>query len=465
MTLAGKPVRRRSLAARLVLVASLWSVTALAVAGFILVELYRDTVERGFDSQLEVYQKAIIGAMAPTDGATINRPENLGEPRFSLPLSGWYWTIADWPEWKLVYASGSLVGDPLLVPPLAFGQRTGGGFATGPGGEELRVSQRIVSFDGKTYLIAVGGKTEGLRKDLAAFTGQVVLTLSVFGVGLIVAVFLQVRFGLLPIRRMQHSLAAVRDGEASQIDEAVPLELAPLAIELNGLIRSNAEIVERARTHVGNLAHALKTPLSVIANEADAAGGPFAEKVLEQTRLMRTQVDHHLERARQAAQRRVIGVATPVEPALARLLRAMTRIHGDKDLSFEAELDASVRFRGEQQDLEDLAGNLIDNACKWARSQITVTARPLPTAAGDRALFEIIVEDDGPGLTADQRREAVKRGKRLDESVPGTGLGLSIVADLVALYGGQFELSEAAIGGLRAQLVLPAASTGGPNSG
>lgn len=171
-----RPGRRKSLAARLVLVAALWSVAALALAGFILVELYRDTVERAFDSQLEVYQKAIIGAMAPTDGSTINRPENLGEPRFNLPLSGWYWTIADWPDWRIVHASGSLVGDMLLVPPLAYGQRTGGGFATGPGGEELRVSQRIISFDGKTYLIAVGGKTEGLRKDLAAFTGQVVLT-------------------------------------------------------------------------------------------------------------------------------------------------------------------------------------------------------------------------------------------------------------------------------------------------
>lgn len=459
MTAANKPARRRSLATRLVLVASLWSVAALAVAGFILVELFRDTVERGLDSQLEVYQKAIIGAMAPSDGETINRPENLGEPRFSLPLSGWYWTIADWPEWKLVYASGSLVGDPLLVPPLPYGQRTGGGFATGPGGEELRVSQRIISFDGKSYLIAVGGKTEGLRKDLAAFTEQVVLTLSVFGIGLIAAIFVQVRFGLLPIRRMQQSLAAVRDGEAEQIDENVPRELAPLAIELNALIRSNAEIVERARTHVGNLAHALKTPLSVISNEASANGGDaFAQKVAEQAQLMRTQVDHHLERARQAAQRRVIGVATPVEPTLARLMRAMSRIHGDRGLAFSAELDPVVRFRGEQQDLEELAGNLIDNACKWARTRVDLKVAVIASAPDERALLEIVVEDDGPGLTEEQRREAVKRGRRLDESVPGTGLGLSIVADLAALYGGRFELAAAGIGGLQARLVLPAAA-------
>ncbi|WP_348272657.1 ATP-binding protein [Pannonibacter tanglangensis] len=458
---AARPRRRKSLAARLVAVAALWSVAALALAGFILVELYRDTVERAFDSQLEVYQKAIIGAMAPTDGSTINRPENLGEPRFNLPLSGWYWTIADWPNWRIVHASGSLVGDMLLVPPLAYGQRTGGGFATGPGGEELRVSQRIISFDGKTYLIAVGGKTEGLRKDLAAFTGQVALTLAVFGLGLVAAVLLQVRFGLLPIRRMQQSLAAVRNGEAERIDEDLPRELAPLAVELNALIRSNAEVVDRARTHVGNLAHALKTPLSVLSNEAALSDDAFARKVSEQAGLMRTQVDHHLERARQAAQRRVIGVATPVEPVLARLLRAMTRIHDARGLAFDSQLEPGIRFRGEQQDLEDLAGNLIDNACKWADMRVEVTARLLPGATPERTLFEIIVEDDGPGLTEAERREAVKRGRRLDESVPGTGLGLSIVADLVALYGGSFELGEAEIGGLKARLVLPATPAGG----
>ncbi|ADZ71335.1 sensor histidine kinase [Polymorphum gilvum] len=451
---AGAPGARRSLAARLVLVASLWSTGALVVAGFILVGLYRAAGERAFDSQLEVYQKAIIGALAPVEGEALNRPENLGEPRFSLPLSGWYWTVSEADGGVRVFSSASLVGDPLAEPDLG-GRDAASAFATGPGGEEIRIHRRVVGFNGKRYVIAVAGKTETFRQEVRDFAGQVALTLAVFGIGLIGAVFLQVRIGLMPLARLSASLAAVRRGDAERIEEDLPREIAPLAVELNALILSNREIVERARTHVGNLAHALKTPLSVIANEARATGGPFADKVAEQAVLMRTQVDHHLERARMAAQRRVIGVSTPVEPALARLARAMGRIHGERGLAIEAAAPGDLRFRGEQQDLEEMAGNLMDNACKWAARRVSVSAAARPGGEGGRALFELVVDDDGPGLTAEERREAVKRGRRLDETVPGTGLGLSIVADLAALYGGRLELDDSPLGGLRARLVLP----------
>ncbi|MFN3500416.1 MAG: ATP-binding protein, partial [Pannonibacter indicus] len=326
----------------------------------------------------------------------------------------------------------------------------------GPGNDELRVTQRIISLDGKSYLIAVAGRTAGLRQDVRAFAGQVALTLFVFGLGLVAAVFLQVRYGLMPLKRLQASLAAVRQGDAERVEEDLPSELAPLAVELNALIASNREVVERARTHVGNLAHALKTPLSVISNEARAQGGPFAEKMAEQAGIMRTQVDHHLERARMAAQRRVIGVATPAEPVLTKLARVMERIHDAKGLDISADCAEGMRFRGEQQDLEEMAGNLMDNACKWARYEVRLTSRLTDTGTPGRQFIEIIVEDDGPGLTEEQRKEAVKRGKRLDESVPGTGLGLSIVADLAGLYGGSFELSSSELGGLKARLLLPA---------
>lgn len=451
------PRRRRSLAARLVLVASLWSTASLVIAGIILVGLYRDAVERGFDSQLEVYQKSIIGALAPAAaGEPLNRPENLGEPRFSLPLSGWYWTVTDQASGERVFASPSLLGDPLDLPPLGEGERSGSSSMPGPGDDELRVTQRIISFDGKSYLIAVAGRTAGLRQDVRAFAGQVALTLLVFGFGLVSAVFVQVRFGLLPLKKLQASLASVRQGDAERVEEDLPSELAPLAVELNELISSNREVVERARTHVGNLAHALKTPLSVISNEARSQGGPFADKMAEQAGIMRTQVDHHLERARMAAQRRVIGVATPAEPVLTKLARVMERIHDAKGLDILADCTPGMRFRGEQQDLEEMAGNLMDNACKWARYEVRLTARLTETSTAGRQFIEIIVEDDGPGLTEEQRKEAVKRGKRLDETVPGTGLGLSIVADLSALYGGSFDLSKSGLGGLKARLMLPA---------
>ena len=242
---------------------------------------------------------------------------------------------------------------------------------------------------------------------------------------------------------------------AEEIDEDLPVELAPLAVELNALIHSNREIVERSRTHVGNLAHGLKTPLSVISNEARSASGPFAEKVSEQAAIMSTQIQHHLERARMAAQRRVIGVSCGVEPGLARLTRAMSKLYRERNVGLAGEIPPGLRFRGEQQDLEELAGNLLDTACTWAQSSVTIRIAVLQQGETAREPFGLVVEDDGPGLSHAERQEAVKRGRRLDETVPGTGLGLSIVADLAALYGGRLELDRAGLGGLQARLILP----------
>lgn len=454
------PVRQRSLAGRLVLFAAVWSTLALVIAGFILVGLYRAAGERAFDSQLEVHLNTIIGEMVSpetTGGATpgVKRPENLPEPRFSLPLSGWYWTVRKADASDILFASPSLVGDPLTMPPLG-GRESLSGFAQGPRNEEVRFLQSRITIENVAYVIAVAAETAGFREEVSQFARQVGLTLLIFGVGLIGAIFLQVRVGLRPLSRLRDSLTAVRMGDAESIDENLPREIAPLAVELNALILSNREIVERARTHVGNLAHGLKTPLSVIANEARANPGPLADKVGEQAAVMSTQIQHHLERARMAAQRRVIGVSCEVEPVLNRLVRAMDKIYQRRGIEVGAFISGGIRFRGEQQDMEEMAGNLIDNACKWASSQVTVKVQVLNEGGSARSMFELVVEDDGPGLSEEERKEAVKRGRRLDETVPGTGLGLSIVADLAALYGGRLELERAEIGGLKTRLVLPA---------
>ncbi len=452
--------RQRSLAGRLVLVAAIWSTLALVVAGFILVNLYRVAGERAFDAQLEVYIKTIIAEMVPTDedeaaGRSVVDPGNLGEPRFALPLSGWYWTVREARNDQVQFASASLVGDPLIVPALEK-ETSQSSFAEGPAGEEVRLLQNRIELAGMDYVIAVAAETAGFREEVRQFAQQVALTLLVFGLGLVGAIFLQVRVGLRPLARLRASLSAVRHGDAERIDEDLPKEIAPLAVELNALIVSNREIVERARTHVGNLAHGLKTPLSVISNEARSNPGPLADKVSEQAGIMSTQIQHHLERARMAAQRRVIGVSSEVQPVMDRLVNAMRKIYQRDGIELDWIPEGSVRFRGEQQDLEELSGNLIDNACKWASGQVRVSVRPLPESASARKLFELIVEDDGPGLSEEERKEAVKRGKRLDETVPGTGLGLSIVADLAGLYGGRLELDRSQLGGLKARLVLPA---------
>jgi signal transduction histidine kinase len=224
------------------------------------------------------------------------------------------------------------------------------------------------------------------------------------------------------------------------------------------LIEANKEIVERARTHVGNLAHALKTPLSVMVNEATARGNdPFAQKVLEQADIMRDQVARHLERARLAARLTVVGSVTEVAPVVTALARTMEKIYREKSLAIEVHTDEQAQFHGERPDLEEMIGNLVDNACKWAASRVAIeVVRERPDPARERHVVRIIVDDDGRGLSPSEREQVSKRGQRLDETKPGSGLGLSIVVELAALYGGSLALGTAPLGGLRAELVLPA---------
>jgi signal transduction histidine kinase len=215
--------------------------------------------------------------------------------------------------------------------------------------------------------------------------------------------------------------------------------------------------VERARTHVGNLAHALKTPISVMMNEAAARrGDALAAKVLEQTDIMRHQVARHLERARIAARMTVVGSITDVSPVVHALARTMEKTHHDKDISITLDVPKKGRFRGERQDLEEMVGNLVDNACKWAKSKVAIEVLYERTAP-NRDTLRIIVDDDGRGLTAAERGQVAHRGRRLDDTKPGSGLGLSIVVELASLYGGNLVLGTAPIGGLRAELLLPAA--------
>ena len=292
-----------------------------------------------------------------------------------------------------------------------------------------------------------------IDRDLAGFTTMLIAALAVLGLGLLVATFFQVRFGLQPLRAVRQDLAQIRSGETEKLEGELPVEIRPLQQELNALIQSNREIVDRARTHVGNLAHALKTPLSVISNEARTHQGPLSDKVVEQAEIMRTQIAHHLDRARVAARSSVIGDITEVAGVLQALKRTLDRIYEERGLDLEVSCGDELRFQGEKQDFEEMIGNLLDNACKWARSRVKAEARRLDGAAS----FMVVVDDDGPGLTGDERAKIGKRGQRLDESKPGSGLGLSIVADLAHLYKGRLELEPSPEGGLRARLELPAA--------
>jgi signal transduction histidine kinase len=251
---------------------------------------------------------------------------------------------------------------------------------------------------------------------------------------------------------LQRELASIRRGEQERIMGGYPSEVAPLAEELNLLISANRDILERARTQVGNLAHALKTPLSVIVNEADAAPGQLAQKVQEQAQIMRDQISFYLDRARAAARGGALGAATPVAPSIEALLRAFSKIYGDKGVIFSGGADPQLRFLGERQDLEEMIGNLLDNAGKWAKTHVTID---VSIEAASRPALRVVIDDDGPGLAPHLRMTATQRGRRLDETKPGSGLGLSIVVDLAAAYGGSLQLNDSPTGGLRAELRLP----------
>jgi signal transduction histidine kinase len=242
----------------------------------------------------------------------------------------------------------------------------------------------------------------------------------------------------------------VREGTAQRLDGHFPAEIEPLANETNALIENNRRIVERSRTQVGNLAHSLKTPLAVLLNEGRALGGTRGQLIADQAASMQKQVEHYLQRARVAAQRDSVVYRTPVTPLVQRMVRVLQKLNPQTDLSLTLPATEIV-FAGEREDLEELLGNLLENAMKWARSAVSVWVVPL---AGKEGLFEIGIEDDGPGIPEDKAREALKRGRRLDETKPGSGLGLAIVADLVNEYGGVLALERSDMGGLKAVVRL-----------
>ena len=458
-------MRASSLAQRLFITATVVTAVVLIVMGFLLSTLYRASVERSFDRRLSVYLKTIVADVATTTRGTIPEPAPLGEPLFEQLLSGWYWQITrtggDKTESK-ASRSTPQIGLPALADDAGVVENLGGyreGYIDGPEGQHLRVVERIVDLgeDGR-YLVSVAADSFEIDDDSNDFNDALFVTFGILGVAFLLTAWVQIRVGLRPLARISVALSAIRSGRAERLEGKFPHEIAPLASEVNALLESNRKIVDRARTHVGNLAHALKTPLSVLLNEAATRDDPAAEKVREQVSIMRDQVQRHLERARLAARVAVVGTVSEVSPVVARLARTMPKIHRERGLTIETRLVDEVKFGGEEQDFEEMIGNLVDNACKWANSRVEIEVFAAPVADdANRAFFHVLIDDDGPGLPTEIREQIPIRGHKLDESKPGSGLGLSIVMDLAALYGGKLTLGNAPIGGLRAELVLPAA--------
>jgi signal transduction histidine kinase len=433
---------------------TVWAILALIVIFTLITTLYRQASERGFDSLLSAHLFNLIGSVGISDTGVLTGSPDLGDLRFSEPNSGWYWSVLPASEGVTGERHSSSMTQPIPSPSAAevpFNSAFQRTYTTdGLDGEELKVFESEFVLDTKNHAArfrVMGNETE-LEAEISAFQHRLLTYRSLFGVGMISINAIAILFGLQPLRRVRNALAMVREGTAQRLTGRFPVEIEPLANETNALIENNRRIVERSRTQVGNLAHSLKTPLAVLINEGRALGGAKGQLIAEQVGSMQKQVDHYLQRARVAAQRDSVVYRTPVAPLVERMLRVVQKLNPQTRLSLSTS-DEDIVFAGEREDLEELLGNLLENAMKWAKSTVMVSVARTP-GGNALGLFEIGIEDDGPGIPEEKAREALQRGRRLDETKPGTGLGLAIVADLVNEYGGTLALERSSLGGLKA---------------
>lgn len=436
----------RSLETRLVVVSLLWTVLALGAAAFLLSRLYRDHVEREHAERIGGYLDELSAVLEAAPDGSLVLQRDLSDPLFQRPYSGLYWEV--FADGRSLLHSRSLWERSLGAPA---GDVQEPVRLSGPEGQLLTVWTRTIQHPDFSSPVVLRVAADGARigRMTASFTRTLAISLALLAVGLIAIVVAQVRFGLAPLRRLGRALTQLREGQVDQVEGDYPSEIRPLVEDLNAVLGENRQLLDRARAQAGNLAHALKTPLAVIRNSlASAAGLPAAGEIDVAVERMHQAIERHLVRAR-AAPTQLRGRHVKVVDALEDVVRAIRHIHGGR-VAIEVAADTSARFRGDAADLQEIFGNLLDNAAKWARSQVRVGV------AGEGGQLRIVVEDDGPGIPAERRAEAIQRGVRLDTSRPGSGLGLQIVDELCHVYGGRLELGSAALGGLSATVDLPA---------
>ncbi len=442
---------RFSLHVRLFLAAILSVACGLVVAGFVLSTLFEQHVVRQAETDLGAQLDGLVAAV-DVAGVPYELTRTPTDPRFHVPFAGRYWQI-EMPDGR-VLRSRSLWDEKLALPSDELNDGVIHRHAiAGPKGQKLLVLERAVfppRSDGAIRL-AVGMDRKPIHEATERFRGMLALSLGVLGIALVAASVAFVRLGLSPLRRLRQSLAEVLDGGRKRLPETFPGEIEPLARELNHLLDRNDEALERARATAGNLAHALKTPLAVMNNDISQLGQSgvapdTAGRLAEEIGRMREQIERQLAAARAAA-----GIGTGrtavAGEAVENVMRALGRLY--PDLSFRADVPDVAVFAGDRTDFEEMLGNLFENACKWARHTVKVSGR-----VEGRELV-LCVEDDGPGLPAEERTRVLARGVRLDERGGGQGFGLAIVADLAKLYGGTLRLDASALGGLMAELRLP----------
>jgi signal transduction histidine kinase len=452
-------LKRGSIAASLFLLSAGWLIVALVATAFLLSELYSRALDTSLQETLE-FQVETLTDMTLLSPSPQSDEIRVSDPRFDRTGSGWYWVIRN-DDGQLLNFSNSYVGMVLLPLPGEFDETNSKtAVLTDPFDTKIRVLERLVTVNGVPMHIMVTGSLDEILQLVDEFRGQTLIVLGAVAIMLAVMSTIVARIALRPVGRLRREVELVREGEAASVTGTYPAELAPLGEEINELLRSNAQIVERARSQVGNLAHGLKTPIAVLRNEASSdRKNPLAKVVTSETEKMSQLVSTYLDRARLAARTSVVGKRADATHVMLRLTRVMQKLNPQVTIAM-ARPDASLPwFRGDESDLEEMAGNLIDNACKWAKSAIGVTI--VAERNGGVTNLLIKIDDDGPGLTEEEAVKVLRRGVRLDEKTPGSGLGLDIVKELVDVYGGSLQLKRSVLGGVLAELRLPAAKVAG----
>ncbi|KPF65391.1 histidine kinase [Porphyrobacter sp. AAP60] len=456
------PPPRASLARRMGLIAAVWIFVLLLGGGVALERTLTSQVEANFDEQLEYILTAMIASAEIDPNGEVYFYRTLGDQRFLEPGSGLYWQISGgnydpWPSRSLWDRTLTLEGGPSEGEHFDSEAHfyNSGQF----NGEPLRIAERTVILPGSEtrWTFAVASATEQMDTQIGRVRLILIWSFAVLGLGLLVMALLQIRYGLSPLRRVRAAIQNLRTTGANRITEPLPLEVQPLVEELNGLLDHSEKQAEEARRHAGNLAHALKTPLTVLTNAATARAPDLGTAVMRETRTMQRHVDHHLARARAVGRRAVGHARTNVRESAEAVRRAVERLYPEGRLDIAGSKSANVAL--ERQDLDELLGNLIENAAKYGGGSVFVTIDPEDDdAPRDPKQCLIWVEDDGAGIPEVERIRIFDRGVRLDTDKPGTGLGLAIVRDVAEIYGGSVKLGTSEdLGGLLVELRLPRA--------
>jgi len=453
-----------SLTRRMIGVAAIWIVALLLIGGFGLDRVLSRSIVESFDNQLVYMLNSMIDAseIGPLGEVRFSRAP--ADQRFLQPYSGLYYQVTDLPADSCRLHVESTLCDPSrslwdrrlrvsaqhrdLKPHLYDSDE----FSVPGHKETLRVAERDVQLPGSNvwWRFQVAESHQGIDIQIHQLRSILVWSFTALGVGLIILAALQTFYGLWPLRRVRREVAAIRSGAKTRIGQDFPSEIRPMTEEINLLLAHSEEQAEEARRHAGNLAHALKTPLTVITNAATAQSADLADTVCREALVMRRQVDHHLARARAIGRRAAAQSRTRVWESLEAVQRAVERLHEGITIDIAGDHDAQVRV--ERQDLDEMLGNLVENAAKYGGGRVFVTVEP------KGAMVDIEVEDDGPGIPEERRGELFTRGARLDTTgKPGTGLGLAIVRDVAEIYGGRVAIEESEdLGGVLARLTLPA---------